>query len=152
MSTETLVNPAEQFRATIERSIEIDASPEAIFESILEDMQSIPGSDGKTMNLKLEPFPGGRWFRDLGNNAGHLWGHVQVIKPPTLIEVYGPLMISSAAISHVAWRIKPQGDVHRLTITHKLFGDFDPSIPQNVGGGWQMVIDRIKAAAMKKKH
>jgi len=23
---------------------------------------------------------GGRWFRDIGNNAGHLWGHVQVIR------------------------------------------------------------------------
>ena len=41
--------------------------------------------------MKIEPWPGGRWYRDLGNNAGHLWGHVQVIKPPTLLEICGPL-------------------------------------------------------------
>src|SRR5690349_12082425 len=110
--TEAKPQAADQFKAVIERSIEIDASPEIIFETILEDMQSIPDHKGQSMKLKLEPFPGGRWYRDLGNNAGHLWGHVQVIKPPTLLEVYGPLMISSAAINHVTWRIKPEGAVH----------------------------------------
>ncbi|HEX3702577.1 MAG TPA: hypothetical protein VHU82_04550 [Vicinamibacterales bacterium] len=35
----------------------------------------------------LEAWPGGRWFRDLGDNTGHLWGHVQAIKPPTLPEI-----------------------------------------------------------------
>ena len=41
------------------------------------------------MPFKLEAWPGGRWFRDLGNNAGHLWGHVRVIKPPALLEISG---------------------------------------------------------------
>lgn len=151
MSSPVLTPPAEQFRATIERSIEIDAPPQAIFESILEDMQSIPDGQGKPMGLKLEPFPGGRWYRDLGNNTGHLWGHVQVIKPPTVLEVFGPLMISSAAISHVAWRVKPEGEGHRLTVTHKIFGDFDPAIPEMVGGGWQMQLDRVRALALKRR-
>ena len=135
----TIAPPAvEEFRATVERSIEIDAPAEAIFESIIEDLQNIPDGKGKPMQLKLEPFPGGRWYRDLGNNAGHLWGHVSVIKPPMLIEVFGPLMLSSAAINHVTFRVKEDGGVRRLIITHKIFGDFDPSIPANVGGGWEM--------------
>lgn len=152
MSTQSISSPTDQFRAVVERSIEIDAPPEAIFESILEDMAAIPDGKGNSMNLKVEPFPGGRWFRDLPNNTGHLWGHVQVIKPPTLLEVYGPLMISSATISHVTWRVTKSGAGNKLTITHKMFGDFDAAIPQNVGGGWQMQIDRIKAAAMKHKR
>lgn len=150
MSSPVQTNVAEQYKGVIERTILINASAEAVFEAILEDMQEIPDGKNQPMNLKLEPWPGGRWFRDLGNNAGHLWGHVQVIKPPTLIEVYGPLMISSAAISHVRWKVTPEGDAHRVTITHKIFGDFDPSIPQGVGQGWQMQIDRIKALAEQK--
>lgn len=150
MSTLT-ESPVDQFRATIERSIEIDASPEAIFESILEDMADIRGPEGQPMNFKVEPFPGGRWYRDLGNNTGHLWGHVQVIKPPKVIEVYGPLMISAAAISHVTYRVITDGPVNALKITHKLFGDFDPKIPAMVGAGWQMAAERVKAAALKKK-
>ena len=30
----------------------------------------------------LEPHPGGRWYRDLGGDNGHLWGFVQSIKRP----------------------------------------------------------------------
>ncbi|MDB5326930.1 MAG: hypothetical protein JWM57_2499 [Phycisphaerales bacterium] len=137
-------------RAVVEKSTTIDASPEVIFESILEDMQGIPDAQGKPMDFKLEAFPGGRWYRDLGNNAGHFWGHVQVIKPPTLIEVFGPLMISSAAVSHVTYRVKSEGGKQTLTITHKIFGDFDPSMPGKVDGGWQMAIDRIQARALKR--
>ena len=150
MSTSTLANPTEQFRATIERSIEIDASPEIIFDAILDDMRSIADADGKAMKFQIEPYPGGRWYRDLGNNAGHLWGHVQVIKPPKLLEVWGPLMISSACISHVTYRVSTDANVNTLKITHKLFGDFDAKIPNAVGGGWQQVIDRIKAKAVAK--
>jgi hypothetical protein len=46
------------------------------------------------MPMKIEPWPGGRWYRDLGDNDGHLWRHVQAIKQPTLLEIYGPLMMS----------------------------------------------------------
>lgn len=142
-------DPTAQFRATIERSVEIDASPELIFESILEDMRSIHDAGGKPMKFVLEAKPGGRWYRDLGNDAGHFWGHVQVIKPPTLLEVFGPLMVSSAAINHVQWRVTSENGVNRLKIVHKLFGDFDPKIPENVGGGWQQVMDRVKSRAEK---
>ena len=37
------------------------------------------------------------WYRDLGNDAGHLWGHVQVIKPPTWLELCGPMFMSYPA-------------------------------------------------------
>ncbi len=30
--------------------------------------------DGKSMAMVLEAWPGGRWFRDLGDQQGHLWG------------------------------------------------------------------------------
>ena len=45
--------------------------------------------------MKLEPWPGGRWFRDLGNDNGHFWGLVQAIKRPTLLEITGPLFMSA---------------------------------------------------------
>ena len=153
LSCDNACLPSRSHRAIVERSIEIDAPADVIFESILEDMQAIPDGNSKPLNLKLEPWPGGRWYRDLGNNAGHLWGHVQVIKPPTVLEVYGPLMISSAAISHVTYRVAvTEGKWHRLTIKHRIFGDFDPSIPENVGMGWNDVVNRVKAGALSKRR
>jgi hypothetical protein len=143
-------HPIDQNRALIERAIEIDASPEVIFESILEEMLALPDGKGGALKFKLEAYPGGRWYRDLGNNAGHFWGHVQVIKPPTVLEIYGPLMISSPAVSHVAYRVKGESGVNRLTITHRIFGDFDPKVPEMVGGGWQMIVENIRNTAQKK--
>ena len=47
--------------------------------------------DGKPLPMLLEPHPGGRWFRDLGGDNGHLWGFVQSIKRPVLLEIWGIL-------------------------------------------------------------
>jgi len=70
------------------KEVLIAAPADVVFETILE-----PQGPMKDMNMKLEPWPGGRWFRDLGNNTGHLWGHVQVIKPPKVLELVGPTMM-----------------------------------------------------------
>src|SRR5579885_595945 len=86
----------------ISREIEISAPIEIAFEAVLDQLGAegeMPG--GKPFPMKIEAWPGGRWYRDLGNNSGHLWGHVQVVKPPTLLEICGPLMMSYAAINHL---------------------------------------------------
>src|SRR5689334_10182618 len=90
---ETKVNEAVQ-TLSIERELVIDAPPEIVFESIFEEIESFTGMGKTSMGMKIERWPGGRWYRDLGNNTGHLWAHVQVIKPPTLVEFSGPLMMS----------------------------------------------------------
>src|SRR6478736_2731240 len=107
----------------ITRSEEIAAPIELVFESVLEQIG--PGSempDGTPFPMKLEPWPGGRWYRDLGNNTGHLWAHVQVIKPPALLELCGPLFMSYPAAGHVSYRLKTDGKATVMTLTHKAFG------------------------------
>ena len=71
------------------KEVEIAAPADVVFQTVLE-----PHGPMKDMNMKLEAWVGGRWFRDLGNNTGHLWGHVQVIKPPKVLELVGPMMMS----------------------------------------------------------
>jgi uncharacterized protein YndB with AHSA1/START domain len=66
----------------VRKEIQIDAPIDIVFDTIVNE-QCAQLSD---QNLKLEAWPGGRWYRDLGNKTGHLWGHVQVIKPPKLLE------------------------------------------------------------------
>src|SRR3990170_2486585 len=78
----------------------------ATFAALLEEMsRSNEGHNGTPMPMTLEPWPGGRWFRDLGDGNGHLWGHVQAIKRPTLLEIAGPLMMSLASVSNVQYRL-----------------------------------------------
>jgi uncharacterized protein YndB with AHSA1/START domain len=101
--------------------------------------------------MKLEPWPGGRWFRDLGNNTGHLWGHVQVIKPPKLLELVGPAMMSYPAISHVQYRLTEQPGGTLLKFTHQAMGLIPPELQQNVSKGWGEMLDQIRTAAEKKR-
>ncbi len=92
--------PVELFE--IGKKVEISAPIEIAFEAMMEQLGpegQMP--DGKPFPIGIEPWPGGRWYRDLGNSSGHLWGHVQVIKPPTLLEICGPLMMSHPAVNHV---------------------------------------------------
>src|SRR5439155_23505794 len=88
----------------IQKEIFIEAPIDIAFECVLAQLgpeSEMP--DGKPFPFKIEAWPGGRWFRDLGNNTGHLWGHVQVIKPPKLIELSGPFMMSYAATNHIQY-------------------------------------------------
>jgi hypothetical protein len=78
----------------ITEEIRVHSSLSATFAALLEEMgPSNEGQNGVRMPMVLEPWPGGRWFRDLGDKNGHLWGHVQAIKRPTLLEIAGPLMM-----------------------------------------------------------
>src|SRR4051812_36343707 len=85
----------EKLTFTITEEIHVRASLEATFAALLEQIG--PHNElqaGKPLPMKIEAWPGGRWYRDLGNDNGHFWGHVQVIKRPTLLEISGPLMMS----------------------------------------------------------
>ncbi|QDT78838.1 hypothetical protein Mal35_22890 [Gimesia maris] len=132
----------------IERKLEIAAPVQTTFEALLEQIG--PGStlpDGTPLPMKLEAWPGGRWFRDLGDNAGHLWGHVQVIKPPALIEIIGPLFMSYPVMSHVQYRLIEKGDATTLQFLHRATGHIDPSHTENVVPGWEYILEQIKQRA-----
>ena len=127
------------------KEMQIAAPAEVVFETVLE-----PHGPMKDMKMKLEAWVGGRWFRDLGNNTGHLWGHVQVIKPPKLLELVGPMMMSYPAISHIQYRLTEKTDGTLLKFTHQAMGLIPPDLQQNVSKGWGEMLDLIRAAAEKK--
>jgi len=67
----------ENLTLSIVREVHVNASIEATFAAVLEQMGPHNESEeGRPMPMKIEPWPGGRWYRDLGDNNGHFWGHV----------------------------------------------------------------------------
>jgi uncharacterized protein YndB with AHSA1/START domain len=124
----------------------IAAPADIVFQTLLE-----PHGPMKELNMKLEPWPGGRWFRDLGNNTGHLWGHVQVIKPSKVLELVGPMMMSFPVASHIQYRLVEQPDGTLLKFTHQAIGLIPPELQQNVTKGWGEMLEHIRTAAEKKR-
>ena len=139
----------------IKKEILIAATPEITFEAVLEELG--PGSimpDGKPFPMKIEPWPGGRWYRDLGETGGyacgHLWGHVQVIKAPTLLELVGPMPMSFPAINHVQYRLKAEANGTRLSFTHRAMGPLPQDLREGMTTGWDHAVNRIKQVAERK--
>jgi uncharacterized protein YndB with AHSA1/START domain len=108
--------------------------------------------NGQSLSMKIEPWPGGRWYRDLENNAGHLWGHVQVIKPPTLLEIIGPMPMSYPAVNHVQYRLKQDGDRTRLTFVHSAMGVILPEHRDGMPQGWEHWLHRIRELAERRNR
>jgi uncharacterized protein YndB with AHSA1/START domain len=147
---------SEQVVQTLEviRDEEIAAPIEVVFETILEQIGELNETpDGTPLPIKIEPWPGGRWFRDLGNNTGHLWGHVQAIEAPTLLEIYGPLFMSSPAISNVQYRLTTERGATRLKFSHRAMGQIAPEHLDGtkVNTGWGSLIQRVRESAERRR-
>jgi uncharacterized protein YndB with AHSA1/START domain len=145
----TLAAPSEMtFR--LDKEIQIAAPAAIVFESVLDQTGTgFTMPDGKSMQAKLEPWPGGRWYRDLGNNTGHFWGHVQVIKPPTLLELVGPMMMSYPVINHVQYRLTEKSGITTLTLIHRAMGDLNMEHLQGVHKGWEHILSEIKKRSQR---
>ncbi len=128
----------------------ISAPINIVFETLLEQMgPDNQTPDGASLTMKLEAWPGGRWFRDLGNNSGHLWGHVQSIKAPALLEIQGPLFMSHPVLSHLLYRLTEEGGKTRLKLSHRAIGLIPPDLGDGarIGVGWGNMVSRIQQAA-----
>jgi uncharacterized protein YndB with AHSA1/START domain len=140
----------EEMTLQVDMELPIKASASKVFAALIRQLTTEFGPPEHPMNLTLEAWPGGRWFRDLGDKQGHFWGHVQVIKPPSLLEVTGPLFMSYPAISHLQYRLVAQGHGTRLTLNHRAIGEIAPEHREGVAKGWEHMLATMKAIAEKK--
>jgi len=132
--------------------VHVRASLDATFESILAQMGRLNETpDGKPLPMVLEPWPGGRWYRDLGGNNGHLWGHVQSIKRPMLLEIYGPLFMSYPTMSNVQYRLKEVEGGTLIAFRHTAFGFVQDDHREGVGQGWRALLARIGREAERSE-
>ncbi len=133
------------------REEEIAAPIDVVFETLLEQMGPYNETPDKVpLPMKLEPWPGGRWFRDLGENNGHWWGNVQAIKAPTLLEICGPLFMSYPATSNVQYRLSEENGITRLKFAHRAIGWMPAEMTEGVNRGWDHILTRLRERALNR--
>jgi uncharacterized protein YndB with AHSA1/START domain len=128
---------------------EIAAPIDIVFETILEQMGPLNSTPEKAMPMVLEAWPGGRWYRDLGNNTGHFWGNVQAIRAPSLLEISGPLFMSMPAVSNLQYRLTEDNGVTRMRFVHRAVGWLTEN-ERRAEEGWTPLIERIRTAAIAR--
>ena len=140
----------ESMTLNIRQEIHVRASLDVTFDALLEQLGPANETEHGPMPMKLEAWPGGRWYRDLGEPNGHLWGHVQAIKRPTLLEIYGPLFMSYAVVSNLQYRLSEEAGGTLIQFHHICFGFIQDEHRANVGKGWSHMNSRLRALAEAK--
>jgi len=123
----TVLSPIDHLTLTVRQETEVRAPIETTFAALLEQLG--PGfdtPDGATMPLMLEAWPGGRWFRDLGNGDGHWWAVVQAIIQYRLTESNGGTLI---------------------TFHHLALGLISDEHRKGVDRGWSHIHARVRSRA-----
>ena len=138
----------ENLTLTINQEIHVKASLDVTFAALLEQLG--PGNqtpDGKSLNMKIEPWPGGRWYRDLGDGNGHFWGNVQAIKRSTLLEITGPLFMSYPVVNNVQYRLSEVAGGTLIKFRHTALGLIIDDHRTGVNKGWSQIHENARKLA-----
>ncbi len=141
----------ENMTLEIKEEIHVHAPLDVTFATLLDQLgPNNQRHDGVPMPMKLEPWPGGRWYRDLGDNNGHFWGHVQAIKKPTLIEISGPLFASYPFISNVQYRLAEANGATTISFRHTALGFIQDDQRSGASQNWKLLLERVRKGAEGK--
>ena len=75
-----------------------------------------------------------------------------MIKPPALLEIWGPLMMSYAAVSHLQYRLTAEGGGTRLAFVHRAIGMISDADREGLPKGWAYWIEQMRERAEGKKR
>src|SRR6266404_9351449 len=145
ISTESTI---EKMTLNVTQEIHVQAPIDVTFATLLEQLGPFSETmEGNSMNMKIEAWPGGRWYRDLGDGNGHFWGHVQAIKRPTLLEITGPLFMSYPVVSNLQYRLSEKDGGTLLAFNHTALGLILEEHRKGVTGGWKHIHEGVRKRA-----
>jgi len=143
-------NALENLTINIQTEIHVKASLETTWEALLQELGPGQVTDRGPMPMKLEEWPGGRWYRDLGDNNGHWWGNVQAIKKGALLEIAGPLFMSYPVSNNLQYRLSEEKGGTLIQFHHTALGLIVEDHKKGVSQGWGAMHERVRQTAEAK--
>jgi len=138
----------EDLTLTINQEIHVKAPLDVTFNSLLEQLG--PGNEtpeGKSLSMKIEAWPGGRWYRDMGDGNGHFWANVKAIMRPTLLEFVGPLFASFPMVSNVQYRLSEVDGGTLIKFRHTSLFFVPEEHKAGMNKGWAHMHDLVRKHA-----
>ncbi|HEV3483292.1 MAG TPA: SRPBCC domain-containing protein [Candidatus Acidoferrales bacterium] len=138
----------EDLTLEVNQEIHVRAPLDVTFAALVEQLgPEFDTPDGQPMPMKLELRPGGRWYRDLGEENGHCWGHIQAIKRPTLLEINGPMFMSYPVASNIQYRLSEVDGGTLIVFHHTALGLIQSNHREGVGKGWSHIQESVRKRA-----
>jgi len=129
----------------IQQEMDVNGPIDEVFKSAIDRFgKGSTTANGEPMHLDIEEFAGGRWIRDRGDGVQHLWGHVQVIKAPVLLELSGPMFMSYPALNHIELKLEETAGGTKVKFRHRAFGMLDQQHREGVKEGWKHFLEAVK--------
>jgi DNA-binding transcriptional ArsR family regulator/uncharacterized protein YndB with AHSA1/START domain len=135
----------------MEQEVQIAAPPARVFDCLtahIGDWWSHSFS-GSPRTIRLEPFPGGRFFEEFdGAGGGALYATVTFLKPGERLRLTGPMGMAGAVAGVIDIRLEATGDGTRLLLSHHVLGEVDDATANDYNGGWQHLLgERLRPYA-----
>lgn len=144
-------DPARAFES--EQEIAINAPRDRVFDALINDVShwwAYRFHENST--VRLEPWPGGRFYEDSGANDGALWGTVTYVKRPEIIRLHGCLgMLDRPVVSVYSYELVDANGSTVLKLRHRCIGDLDPKWAKAHGDGWGELLGKFLKAWVEER-
>lgn len=100
--------------------------------------------------LILEPQVGGRFYEDLGDGEGALWGTVTRIKRPEILRLSGPLGMTTPVVSVYTYELSDSDGGTLLKLSHHVVGEPSPKWEESHRRGWGQLLNRYLKAYVEE--
>jgi len=133
--------------AIVETEIEIAAGVETVFDAWFEDAADWfyeSEESRKTKRTVMERKVGGRAYIDLGDGDENHMAFVTMIKTNREVRLKGDFTCPFAFLANVTVKFEASGDGTKVSITHRMAGEFPDDYPEGFEEGWLDGLQKMK--------
>ncbi len=135
----------------IQTEIRIDASPETVYGLFFErpnDWFYESEESRKTQTTKIENRIGGLFYLETTRPEGppdlNVIGTITMLKPNRKIRLRGDCTMPSAFVANMTIAFEADGAGTRVSVEHRMAGEFDADLPAGFEEGWQDGLQKLK--------
>lgn len=140
--------------SVVQTEITIDASPTKVYDLFFDrpnDWFYESEENRKTQTTKAERKIGGHFYIETARPDGppdhNVIGTITMLKPGRKIRMRGDCTVPNAFIANMTVAFEPAGNGTRVSIEHRMAGEFDDDLPAGFEEGWQDGLQKLKKLA-----
>ncbi|MEQ8317214.1 MAG: helix-turn-helix domain-containing protein [Phycisphaerales bacterium] len=148
MTTQTINMSA----TVVHTEITIDAPPDHVYDLFFErpnDWFYESEESRKTQTTIAERRIGGHFYLETKRPDGppdeNVIGTITMLKPGRKIRMRGDCTVPNAFIANMTIAFEPAGNGTRVSVEHRMAGEYDEDLPAGFEEGWQDGLQKLKA-------
>lgn len=146
MSTKTIESPARIAVATCE--VHIDSTPQSVYELFINEPENwfFENEESKSQTpTRFDCRIGGKFYIELPDGGFNTIGEVTMLKPGKKIRLSGDCTMPQAVLMNMTISFEGTDSGTRVSVDHRMFGEFDDSAPAEFEEGWLDGLEKLKA-------